>query len=117
MRSHSFILRVAIILTAVSILLNIMASETIRRSFPGSPLWALPALAVLGVFNIICLIAIFKWKKWGFYAALVFGLFTFFVNMVMGVGVVRAVLGLAGIAILYGVLQIGGEKKGWRQLE
>jgi hypothetical protein len=41
----------------------------------------------------------------------------FALNLAIGVSIPQAIMGLAGIAILYGVLQIGGENKGWAQLE
>jgi hypothetical protein len=41
----------------------------------------------------------------------------FFVNLSIGVNPVAAVGGLLGVAILYGVLHIGKERKGWTQLE
>ena len=108
---------VAIIGNAVAVLLYIFATGTVLQSFPGASPWTLVVLAVVGILNIVCLIALFKWKKWGFYAALVFSFVTFAVNLVLGVGIIRAILGFIGIAILYGVLQIGGPRKGWTQLE
>jgi hypothetical protein len=39
------------------------------------------------------------------------------VNLTIGVNIAQGILGLAGVAILYGVLHIGNEKKGWTQLE
>ena len=41
----------------------------------------------------------------------------FCLNLLLGVSAAYALLGPAGPAILYGVLQIGGERKGWSQLE
>ena len=92
-------------------------SDMIRRNLPDAPAWAFPVLAIFGVINIMCLIALFKWKKWGFYGALASGILVCVINVSIGLNIVQAVLGLAGIAILYGVLQIGGDKKGWAQLE
>ena len=39
------------------------------------------------------------------------------INLSLGLTVVQVALGLVGILILYGVLQIGDDKKGWTQLE
>ncbi len=78
--------------------------------------WYAKLLLVLGVFNIVCLIALFKWKKWGFYGAVVSGLLWSVVFLAEGF-IPSAVLGLVYIVALYGVLQLGGDKSGWRQLE
>ena len=81
---------------------------------PSSVLW----FAMLGaVFNIVCTVALFHWKKWGFigFAAVVGVLFVW--NVASGVDVLRTLSGPAGLLMLYGVLQIGKENKGWPQLE
>ena len=73
-------------------------------------------LGIVG-FNIVCLVALYQWKKWGFYGAVASGLLWFVVTLAIGFPIVPAVIGLVGFAVLYGVLQIGGDKKGWTQLE
>jgi hypothetical protein len=40
-----------------------------------------------------------------------------FVNFALGIGIGQSLLGLLGVALLYAVLQIGKENKGWPQLE
>lgn len=108
---------VGIILNALASLMHLLGGAMIRQNFPDAPGWALPVLAIGGIFNIVCLIALFQWKKWGFYGAVAFGILVFVVNLVVGLDVVQALMGLFGIVVLYGVLQIGGDKKGWTQLE
>jgi hypothetical protein len=39
------------------------------------------------------------------------------VNLAIGVSLGLALLGFVGVAILYGVLQIGGCESGWNQLD
>ncbi len=95
----------------------LFASAAIKQSLPSAPAWAFLALAIGGVVNIICAIALFQWKKWGFYGFLVTAAVVFGVNLMIGINIVQALFGLVGIAILYAVLQIGGDKKGWTQLE
>lgn len=110
-------LAVAIILNALASLINLLGDAIIRQHFPDAPAWALPFLSVVGIVNIVCLIAVIQWKKWGFYGAVVMSVLAIVVNLAVGLNIVQALLGLVGIAILYGVLQIGGDKKGWTQLE
>jgi len=71
---------------------------------------------VLLIFNIIWLIALFKWKKWGFWGAVVCVIVGVCLNLYLGLGPV-SFSGLVGLAVLYGVLQIGKENKGWPQLD
>ena len=106
-----------IIMNALGALMNLFGGAMIRQTFPDAPGWALPVLGIAGILNLVCLIALFEWKKWGFYGAVALAILGFVVNLVVGLNILQALLGLVGIAVLYGVLQIGGDKKGWTQLE
>ncbi len=56
-------------------------------------------------------------KKWGYWGFAVSSIVAFSVNLASGLGVGQSLLGLLGLALLYGVLQIGKENAGWSQLE
>jgi len=71
---------------------------------------------VLLIFNIICFVALFKWRKWGFWGCVVCIIAGLCLNLYIGLGPV-SFSGLIGLAVLYGVLQIGKENKGWPQLD
>jgi hypothetical protein len=94
-----------------------MLVGNIQQALPTFPAWMVWPFTLGAVLNIAFAIALFNWKKWGFFGFLVTGVATFALNIYVGIGIPRAVLGLMGIAILYGVLQIGGQKSGWSQLE
>jgi hypothetical protein len=79
--------------------------------------WAFVLLGILGVLAIVCAIALFRWKKWGFYGFVGISIVTFVVNLALGVRFIQALTGFISVFVLYGVLQIGGENKGWDQLE
>lgn len=81
------------------------------------PRWAFPVLILAVAFNVVCAIALFKWKKWGFWGFTASAVTIFLVNLSLGLGAGRALLGFLGLPILYGVLHIGKEKKGWSQLD
>jgi hypothetical protein len=98
-------------------LIYLFGSSAIRHDFPSAPGWAFPVLAIAGIVNVICAIALFQWKKWGFSGVIATTVVTFVVNLIIRLNVLRALFGFVGIAILYGVLQIGKERKGWTQLE
>jgi hypothetical protein len=106
-----------IIANSASSLTYLVASEGIKQNMPGMPDWAFPVLIFGGIFNLACAIALFRWKKWGFWGFVGSAAVVFFINLAIGIDIVSALSGLLGVAILYGVLQIGKERKGWSQLE
>jgi len=59
----------------------------------------------------------FRWKKWGFWGFALSSLIVFAVNLAVGLNITSAILGLVGVAVLFGVLHIDKENKGWTQLE
>jgi hypothetical protein len=101
-----------IVVNSVMALTYLLLSEGIHK-----PRWAFPVLIVTGIFNVVCAIALFRWKKWGFWGFAASAITIFFVNLSLGLGTGRALLGFLGLPILYGVLHIGKERKGWSQLD
>ena len=106
-----------IIANSITAVVYLFGSGAIRQQFSSAPGWAFPVLAFLGIANVVCSIALFQWKKWGFFVFIVTTAAAFVVNLMVGVKLVLVLLGLVGLGVLYGVLQIGKEKKGWTQLE
>ena len=106
-----------IVANSASTLVYLVGSEAIRRNTPNMPAWAFPVLIVLGIFNLVCAIALFRWKKWGFWGFVASAVIAFAVNLSIGIAPGFALVGLLGLAILYGVLHIGKERKGWSQLD
>jgi hypothetical protein len=85
--------------------------------FEGLAVFILGAILIIGaIFNVVCVIALLKWKKWGFWGCVASSIIALCLNLYMGLGPL-SFLGLIGIAVLYGVLQIGKENKGWPQLD
>jgi len=66
--------------------------------------------------NLVLIGALYKWQRWGFWGFLVIAGAMFLVHLSDGVGIWRSVLGFVSVAILYGVLQIGGDRKAWNYL-
>jgi cytochrome bd-type quinol oxidase subunit 2 len=90
----------------------------LKESYPNAPDWTFPLLALLSLINLACSIALFKWKKWGFWGFCVTSVIVLIINLSVGVKLFPSSLGgLFGIVLLYGVLHIGKEDKGWPQLE
>lgn len=98
-------------------LVYLVASESVRQGVPNMPDWAFPVLIAGSLLNFACAIALFKWKRWGFWGFVVTAAIAFGINLSIGLGIGSALGGLVGVAILYGVLQLGKEKSGWSQLE
>jgi hypothetical protein len=74
-------------------------------------------LAAAGLVNVLCAVALLRWKKWGFWGFVASAVAIFIVNLSIGLGPSSVLGGAVGVAVLYGVLQIGKENKGWPQLE
>ncbi len=75
---------------------------------------------IISLLVVVFAIAIFIWKKWGFWGLVAIQIINIVVSAVSGnvFSVVSSIIGaLIAIGILYGVLQIGNEDKGWPQLE
>ncbi|MBX3179188.1 MAG: hypothetical protein KF886_17675 [Candidatus Hydrogenedentes bacterium] len=80
-------------------------------------LYGATILTFFALCNVIFAIALFRWKKWGFWGFCVTAAVAAVINLYIGVGIGPIIGGLAGVAILYGLLQIGDSNKGWSQLE
>jgi hypothetical protein len=106
-----------IVANSVTALVYLLGSAAIRRSLPNAPGWAFPVLIVFSLFNLVCSIALFQWKKWGFWGFCGSSVVALVVNLSSGLGIVSILGGLIGLLLLYGVLNIGKEDKGWPQLE
>lgn len=106
-----------LVANSASALMYIFGAENIRRNMPAVPQWAFPVLIVFSLFNLACAIALFRWKKWGFWGFCASGIIALVINLYIGINPVTALSGLIGLALLFGVLQIGKENKGWPQLE
>jgi hypothetical protein len=70
------------------------------------PIYILSILGLIAIANVVFSLALFKWKLWGFYGFIVSSLASFIINLLIGTEAVQSVIGLIGIAFLYGVLQI-----------
>jgi hypothetical protein len=95
-------------------------SATIRQGLADAPGWAFPVLAAGCIANVAFAFALFRWKRWGFFGLVGAALLGLIVNLsVLHRG--TALIGIAGVvlglAILYWVLHMGTENKGWTQLE
>jgi hypothetical protein len=87
------------------------------QSIEAMPVWQRLFILISNVSAFIWIIALFKWRKWGFWGWCFTVVSGIIYSLVDGDSIVGAFYPLVGLGILYGVLQIGGENKGWNQLE
>ena len=78
----------------------------------GSPVYAVDSLLKIGF-----LIAIWRWRKWGFWAIVVLDLVGGAYQAFAIRSFIPPIAAVLDIVIMYGVLHIGRERQGWRQLE
>ena len=81
------------------------------------PRWFWFVLGITSLINFLSLIAIINWKKCGFWFFTLSAFVNLGFSLYAGLYIENGITGLIGVAILYGVLHIGGDKKGWAQLD
>jgi uncharacterized membrane protein len=108
-----------IVLNSLTSLLYLLAGDIIVDNMPGEISQSmLTTTAVFGILNVLFSVMLLKWKKLGFWGFLITSLCVFVINLNAGFGIGQSILGLVGIAILYGVLQIkSDDKSAWSNLE
>jgi hypothetical protein len=84
--------------------------------FPGVETWALVVVGALSILNVISAVALLRWKKWGFWGFCTTSVIAVVMNIILGVALYYIASGFLGVVILYLVLQIGKNNKGWPQL-
>lgn len=108
---------VMLVMNSFAALVYFLAGGFLLETLPGAPSWSMPVLGTLSVLNLVCAVALLRWKKWGFWGFCLTSFAAFAINLSIGTGIGPSLMGLLGLVLLYGVLQIGGEKRGWPQLE
>jgi hypothetical protein len=75
-------------------------------------------IVIIGILNVVFSIMLLLWKKTGFYGYCITTIVLFVMNICIKLPIVPTVLGLFGIVILYGILQIKGkEVSAWNNLK
>lgn len=93
------------------------ARESVVQNNPEIPPTLHPVFGVLNLLMAGCIVALWKWRKWGFWGFVVLGIAGGALNTVLSGSILQASMVPIGILILYGVLNIGRENRGWSQLE
>ncbi len=78
----------------------------------------LAPLILISLLNVLFAIMLLRWKKWAFWGFGVTALITLGINIAIGISISNSVLGLLGVVLLYGVLQIKQDGiSTWEHLE
>lgn len=109
---------IMIIANAITSVTYLFLDDMITESLPFPiPQSMMLALAAIGTANLIFSVMLFKWKKWAFWGFVGTSLVTFGINISLGLGVTSSLLGLIGVVILFGILQIKkNEVSAWKNL-
>jgi hypothetical protein len=95
-----------------------LAGAGVSESTKTSPTWAIPILILLLICEIVCILALLSWKKWGFWGFCAINLIGLIVDIGLGINMIWPSIDvLVNIAILFGMLNIGQDDKGWPQLD
>jgi len=105
------------IVNTLTALVYFFNADKIVAAYPSMPSGTVYVLGVGCLINGVIAFNLFWWRKWAFYAFCVIAVVVLFINILIGVGAVGSIGGLLGPVILYAVLQIGGENKGWKNLK
>ena len=110
---------IMIIANSITALIYLFASETILQNMLESVSRSIILLlAVICILNVIFSVMLLQWKKWGFWGFLITSFGALIINLNIGISAAQSVFGLAGIAILYGILQIKKDNvTAWQNLE
>lgn len=94
--------------------------EIMRDGIPNGQVapWMIMTLAIIGLVNVFSCILLFQWKKLGFWMFLGTSIVTLVVNLMMGINIVQCGFGLAGVFLLYVILQIKEKNlTAWEQMD
>jgi len=118
-KRHGFLTLWLIIIigaNSIEVLRQFFFRDILMEAYPTVPEWVFIGIGLTASINIICATALFKWKKWGFWGFLLSSLAGVILYLQLEVGV-QALGSLVGVTVLFIALNIGGERKGWYQLE
>ena len=109
---------VMIVINSITAIIYLFANDFITDSLPGNSTIMIILLGLFGIANIVFAVMLLQWKKLGFWGFVLSSAAVLIINLSIGVGIGQSVMGLVGIFILYGILQIKkGNTTAWENLE
>lgn len=89
----------------------------VARGNPEIPAGLRPVFGIINLLIAVCAIGLWKWKKWGFWGFVAIGVLGGCLNTYLSRSFCPFIFVAAGILIMYGILHIGKDNQGWRQLD
>ena len=110
---------IMIVGNSASALVYLLASEMITNNLPGNvPTLLIILLGLVGLANVIFSVMLLQWKKAGFWGFCLSSIVALVINTNIGLDITQSLLGLIGIGVLYGILQIKrNDRSAWENLE
>jgi hypothetical protein len=85
---------------SLSTFLYLFKGQTILKTMPNMPGWALYVYGLCSLIGVLCGFAVWKWKKIGVYGFIATTIVIFIFNLALGINIFAAVLGLLGPVLL-----------------
>ena len=93
------------------------AGDFVAKSNPEIPAGLRPLFGIVNVLITVAAFALWKWKKWGFWLFIAIGVLGATFNAYLTRSFITSLMALIGMWIMFGILHIGKERQGWKQLE
>ena len=108
-----------IVVNSLTALLYLLFSEAMREKLMIELSTSnLMLLGICGVANVAFAVLLLRWKRWGFWGFAITSVITLIINLTGGIGIGQSLLGLIGVVILFGILQIKNQNvTAWDKLE
>ncbi len=101
----TFWLVLMLIANALTALSYLLWNSAIIVAYPNAPSGIFYIYGILALANVAFTVFLFMWKKWAFFAFCGSASVIFILNLIIGLGILAAIWGLAGIVILYLILR------------
>ncbi|MDP5202147.1 hypothetical protein [Flavobacterium sp. DG2-3] len=111
------------ILLSIFLIADFYTLKTILDSNPNNDLIDLSEklnyfYVIFTILDLLFTFFLFKWKKWAFWGTFTISILTFLLNLYVGVEIITSLFGLAGVILLYALLQLRSKNvSGWKNLE
>ena len=118
-RRHGCLTAYLIFMIALNALVGLFYAGSALLKLPAIarlPEWAYLVLCLGAAANVGFAVALLRNKRWGFLGFTAISVCILFVNLRLGVSLGQAVVGLFGVAVVFGLLQLG-KPSGWDMLE
>lgn len=97
--------------------LYFFAGNLIAISNPEIPPKLRPIFGIANLMIVLSAVALWLWKRWGFWLFVANGIGIGIINTSLTMSAFTALMPVISILIMYGILNIGTERNGWRQLD